>query len=160
MLSLFSKKNIAEIKSPVIGKAIELEKVPDKVFASKMVGDGAAFESSDGIIYSPVHGKIAQIFPTKHAIGIITEDDLEILIHIGIDTIEMKGKGFKSLVCQNEIVNAGDKLMEFDIDLIKEKGKSTMIPVLITNMEMVECINSQYGDVDISSTVMKVKLKY
>lgn len=159
MFELFKRKNKVKFKSPVTGKAYEITDVSDEVFASKMVGDGIALEPYEGILYSPVDGEIVNVFPTKHAIGIKTMEGLEILIHIGIDTVEMKGEGFKSFVDENQSVKAGDKLMEFDIELIKERAKSAAIPMVITNMEMVDSIDFNYGDVSPGSTIMEVKIK-
>ena len=99
MLGLFFKKEkIVEFKSPVSGETVDLTEVPDQVFASKMVGDGIAFKPDQGILFAPVSGEIVQVFPTKHAIGLRTKEGLEVLIHIGIDTVEMKGEGFKSFI--------------------------------------------------------------
>jgi sugar PTS system EIIA component len=159
MFRLFRKNKIVEFKSPVIGSAVALATVPDEVFATKMVGDGMAFEPLKGIIYAPVGGVIDSVFPTKHAIGIKTDEGLKVIIHIGIDSVNLKGAGFDSLVHKNQTVKIGDKLMVFDINLLNEKAKSIIIPVIITNMERVDSIQFKYGEVDSHSTVMIVKIK-
>lgn len=156
MFGLFCRNKIVEFKSPVIGSAIALDAVPDEVFATKMVGDGMAFEPQEGIVYAPVRGVIDSVFPTKHAIGIQTKEGLKVIIHIGIDSVNLKGDGFESLVHKNQKVKPGDKLMAFDINLLNEKAKSIIIPVIITNMNQVASITFKYGKVDSHSTVMKV----
>ncbi|HEY8391297.1 MAG TPA: PTS glucose transporter subunit IIA [Capillibacterium sp.] len=158
MLGLFKKEKIVEIKAPVNGETVDLVEVPDEVFAGKMVGDGLAFKPEEGVLYAPADCEVVQVFPTQHAIGLRTAEGLEILIHIGIDTVEMKGEGFKSFVQANQQVKAGEKLMEFDLKLIAEKAKSTLIPLLITNMEMVKDLQLYPGKVTPCSTVMKIKI--
>lgn len=129
------------LKSPLKGKIVEIGSVPDDVFAQKLLGDGIAIEPSEGVVYSPVDGEITQLFGTKHAVGIVTDYELELLIHIGIDTVKLKGEGFKTFVSQGDKVKAGDKLIEFDLNLIKEKAKSTVTPFLITNMGKMKEFN-------------------
>lgn len=126
------------LKSPIKGKIVDIADVPDDVFAQKLLGDGVAIEPIEGVVYSPVDGEITQLFGTKHAVGIVTDDELELLIHIGIDTVKLKGEGFKTFVSQGDKIKSGDKLIEFDLDLIKEKAKSTITPFLITNMSKIK----------------------
>ncbi|EOD01497.1 PTS system, glucose-specific component IIC / IIB / IIA [Caldisalinibacter kiritimatiensis] len=133
--------NSTIIKSPLTGEVIEMSQVPDETFAQKLIGDGIAINPSEGVVYSPVDGKIAQIFNTKHAIGIVTDNGIEILIHIGIDTVKMNGEGFKSFISQGDTVKCGDKLIEFDIDLIKKKAKSVITPIVITNTAEIKGLN-------------------
>jgi PTS system glucose-specific IIA component len=159
MFRFLLRNKVVEFSSPVIGNAMPLTVVPDQVFAAKMVGDGMAFEAKEGIIYSPVDGIIDSVFPTKHAIGIRTREGLKVIIHIGIDTVNLKGNGFESLVHRNQVVKSGAKLLAFDMDLLKEKAKSLVIPMIITNIARIETINFSYGDVDLDTTVMTVKLK-
>lgn len=159
MYSILSNGDTTELKSPAKGKAKELSKTPDPVFSSGMMGDGIAIEPIEGILYSPVNGVISQIFPTKHAIGIVSDEGLEVLIHIGIDTVHMRGEGFESIVKENDRVKIGDKLISFDIDIIKSKAKAATVVMLVTNMDMVEFIDFKYGDVDNRSSVMIVRKK-
>jgi PTS system glucose-specific IIA component len=159
MIGIFRKNKSVEIKSPVIGNAIDITTVPDEVFAKKKVGDGVALEPEEGILYSPVNGTIVQVFPTKHAVGIRSAEGLEILLHVGIDTVTMKGEGFENFVIPNQEVRAGDKLITFDCRLIREKAKSTIIPLIITNMDKVESLAVRFGRVDKSSTVLAVKIR-
>ncbi len=148
MLNFFKKNKIVELTSPMTGKIIPIEEVPDKVFSDKMVGDGVAIEPVDGKIVSPVDGKVATIFPTNHAIGLVTKEGLEILIHIGLDTVELNGLGFKRLTEKDAKVKKGDPLMEFDPKLVEEKGKSPITPIIITNMDKVKKMEKNTGDVE------------
>jgi len=159
LFRLFSSKKRIELKSPFEGKVIEITEVPDTVFSSKLVGDGMAFIPSSGIIYAPVDGKIVQISPSKHAIGIRTKEGLELLIHIGVDTVHMKGEGFENLVNTGDEVMTGDKLMRFDINLISEKAKSILSPLVITNLDAVKTMKLYYGNVHKNSTVAVISLK-
>jgi sugar PTS system EIIA component len=145
---LFGKKeNVKSLQlvSPVTGKSVPLESVQDPVFAEKMMGDGMAFDPSEGKVVSPVEGEIIQVFPTKHAIGIRAINGAEILIHIGLETVSMKGEGFTSHVEQGNSVKPGDTLVTFDLDLIREKAKSTVTPVIITNGDSVKSLRKLTG---------------
>ncbi|PLS16248.1 PTS glucose transporter subunit IIA [Bacillus sp. M6-12] len=134
---LFGKKEsepfAGELAAPLTGKAVQLEDVPDPVFSQKMMGDGIAIDPAEGVVVAPVTGEIVQIFPTKHAVGIKSKDGIEILIHIGLETVAMNGEGFEAHVSQGDTVKKGDKLISFDLDLIREKAKSTVTPIIITN---------------------------
>ncbi|WP_156291298.1 PTS sugar transporter subunit IIA [Oceanobacillus salinisoli] len=136
---LFKKKeeNVADVSlaAPVNGELVALEDVPDPVFAQKMMGDGVAVDPADGVIVSPVDGKVVQVFPTKHAVGILAANGAEILIHIGLETVSLDGEGFTAHVGEGDKVKQGDKLIEFDMDIIREKAKSTVTPVIITNTD-------------------------
>ncbi|SDN30594.1 PTS system IIA component, Glc family (TC 4.A.1) [Fictibacillus solisalsi] len=123
------------VVSPLNGRIIPLEEVPDPVFSEKMMGDGIAVVPEDGELMSPVDGEVLQVFPTKHAVGIKTKSGLEILIHIGLETVMMKGEGFTSLVKEGDRVRTGQPLISFNVDLVKEKAKSTVTPIIITNGE-------------------------
>ena len=123
--------------SPVNGKFVALEEVPDPVFSEKMMGEGVALDPSEGIIVAPIDAEVIQIFPTKHAIGLKTANNTEILIHIGLETVAMKGEGFETHVEAGHKVKKGDKLISFDLDLIREKAKSTITPMIITNTDSV-----------------------
>ncbi len=159
MFSFFNKKKTIVLQAPVPGKAIEIAAVPDEVFAGKIVGDGLAFEPAEGVLYAPANGEIVQVFPTKHAIGLRTAEGLEILLHIGIDTVDMKGEGFESFVSAGQKVRAGERMMTFDLGLISQKAKSTAIPMVITNMDRVRSLKFQYGAVNPQSKVLEVVLK-
>lgn len=155
----FLKKKSIELKTPIVGNAIELSRVPDEVFASKILGDGIAFEPSEGILYAPIRGEILQVFPTKHALGLKTKEGIELLLHIGIDTVKLNGEGFESFVESGDTVSEGQKLIKFDIDIIKRDAKSAITPLIITNMEMVDSIEFNYGEINKDSKVAKINLK-
>lgn len=133
MLSSFFKKNDLKIYTPVMGNIIPLEEVPDPVFSEKMMGEGAAVIPKEGDIYSPVEGEIIQIASSKHAIGILTEDGSEILIHVGLDTVSLKGEGFTVTVEVGEKVRVGQRLIKVDWEFIRENGKNIVTPIVITN---------------------------
>ncbi|RLL41797.1 PTS glucose transporter subunit IIA [Oceanobacillus piezotolerans] len=143
---LFKKKE--EVKNitlvaPVSGELVSLEKVPDPVFAEKMMGDGVAIEPENGDIVSPVDGKIVQLFPTKHAIGIQAENGAEILLHIGLDTVNLNGEGFTAHVEEGKKVKQGDSLLSVDLDVIREKATGTIIPIIITNSDAMSSIKTK-----------------
>lgn len=121
--------------SPMTGRLLPIDEVPDEVFAQKMMGDGFAIEPSDGVVVSPVDGEIVNLFPTRHALGIRAENGCEVLVHIGIDTVKLEGKGFESFVQEGDQVKAGQKLLEFDVDFVKENAPSLISPIVFTNLE-------------------------
>lgn len=162
--SLFKKKDNPKggritLVSPTRGKAIKLEEVPDEVFAQKMLGEGFAIEPLEGAVYSPVDGEIKVLFPTLHAVAIETDEGLELLIHIGIDTVELNGEGFKSNIQLGDRVKKGDLLINFNLELIEEKGKSPITPIIITNMDRVKNLEFQYGDKDLGDDILNIELK-
>lgn len=121
--------------APITGETLALEQVPDTVFANKIIGDGIAIIPSDNKVYAPADGTISMVTPTKHAIGITTNDGLDILIHVGIDTVSLNGEGFTLHVNEKDPVKCGDLLIEFDIENITQHSLSTITPVLITNFD-------------------------
>ena len=130
----FVSKGIREIiASPLSGRIIPLSETPDPVFNSGAFGQGIAIEPTDGSIYAPVKSTIQALMPTNHAIGLITENGTEILIHIGMDTVQLEGKGFTVHVKQGDVVEAGQKLIDFDIDYIKSQNLPLITPVVVTN---------------------------
>jgi PTS system glucose-specific IIA component len=136
------------LKAPVTGKLIDLKMVPDEAFSRKMLGDGIAIQAEDGLVVSPVKGRVLQIFPTNHALGIISDEGLEILIHLGIDTVELKGQGFTRLVKSEDLVEPGTPLIQMDLDIIRNNNKSLLSPIIITNMEKVKHMESMNGFVN------------
>ncbi|HZG73603.1 MAG TPA: glucose-specific PTS transporter subunit IIBC [Chondromyces sp.] len=121
--------------SPIKGEIKPITEVPDQVFAGKMMGDGFAILPEEGTIVSPVSGKIVNVFPTKHAIGIQSDGGLEILIHVGIDTVKLQGQGFESFIQEGDRVEAGQKLLQVDLDYIKANAPSIMTPIVFTNLK-------------------------
>lgn len=128
------------VMAPVQGIIAPLASAQDEAFASEALGKGIVIEPEDGNVVSPVSGTVATLFPTKHAIGIVSDDGAEILIHIGINTVELNGQGFEAKVRQGDRVHAGDLLVKFDPDFIRKAGYSTQTMVIITN-------TGQYGDI-------------
>lgn len=129
------------IVSPMEGVIHSISEVPDQVFAGKMMGDGFAILPSNGTVLSPVDGKVVNVFHTKHAVGLEADNGREILIHFGIDTVKLNGEGFTSFVQQGDTVRKGDKLLEVDIDRIKDSVPSIMTPVVFTNLKEGEYIS-------------------
>lgn len=131
----------SSLVAPIDGKVINLSQVPDKIFAHRIVGDGIAIQPTGNSIVSPASGRISLIFTTNHAFGMKLENGAEILVHIGIDTIDLKGNGFKRMVKEGSTVKAGKKIIEIDNNYIKNKGYSLITSVLITNMDIISYIN-------------------
>lgn len=162
MFGLFKKKNEEEsiiLKSPVVGRCFDISEIPDEVFSSKMLGNGIGFESTEGVLYAPVDGEVLQVFPTKHAIILKSKEGIEILLHIGIDTVNMKGEGFEAFVEKSQQVKAGDKLVAFNNELIKAKAKSNLSALVITDNEIMESVEFKLGTVDKNNEVIIIKLK-
>ena len=162
LFDIFKKKEktIVTIYSPMNGKVIELKEVPDEAFAQKMVGDGCAIEPDKGIICSPIDGQLMNIFPTNHAIIFETIDGLEMIVHFGIDTVKLDGKGFQKLREPGPI-KIGDEIVKYDLDNIKDGVPSTRSPIIINNMEKVEKIEvlSLGKVIKIGEPIMKITLK-
>jgi PTS system D-glucosamine-specific IIC component len=139
--------------APLKGELKPITEVPDQVFAGKMMGHGFAIVPVEGTIVSPVNGKIVNLFPTKHAIGILSDTGREILIHVGIDTVNLKGQGFETLVAENDIVEQGQPLLKVDLDYIKEHATSTITPIVFTNLaEGEKVVIEKPGQVDLKQT--------
>lgn len=155
MFGLFrAKEKELIIKAPVDGEIVEIASVPDDVFSQKLVGDGVAIDPKDNTFYSPVDGVITTIFPTKHAIGITTCEGIELMLHIGIETVHLNGEGFELYVNEGEKVKTGDKLLKIDIDCLRAKAKSLISPVIITNVDKVKKINISRGMAAAGHTVI------
>lgn len=130
--------------SPMTGKLLKIEDIEDQVFASKTMGDGFAIELTEGLVRAPINGEIIMTFPTKHAYGLKGSDGTELLIHIGMDTVELQGKGFESFVQVGDQIKQGDKIANVDIDFIKEHGKTVVSPVIFTSGQSV--VNLKAGE--------------
>jgi len=137
MFNIFKKKE-EYLAALFAGEVSELQYVPDDAFAQKMLGDGFAITPEENVVKSPCAGEIVQIFSTGHAVGIKTKKGLEVLVHIGIDTVKLDGEGFTKLVENGDKVEVGTPLIEVDLDFIKENAPSISTPVIITNMEKVK----------------------
>ena len=148
-----------EIYSVADGQVVALEQVKDPVFAQKMMGDGFAVEPANGNIVSPVSGTVSSIFPTKHALGLVTEAGLEVLVHIGLDTVSLEGKPFTVHVAEGQKVAAGDLLVTADLDAIRAAGRETSTVVVFTNAEAIKSVKlEQTGSLAAKTAVAKVEL--
>lgn len=148
-----------EVYSVADGQVIELEQVKDPVFAQKMMGDGFAVEPANGNIVSPVSGTVSSVFPTKHALGLVTEAGLEVLVHIGLDTVSLEGKPFTVHVAEGQKVAAGDLLVTADLDAIRGADRETSTVVVFTNAEAIKSVKlEQTGSLAAKTAVAKVEL--
>ncbi len=148
-----------EVYSVADGQVIALEQVKDPVFAQKMMGDGFAVEPANGNIVSPVTGTVSSIFPTKHALGLVTESGLEVLVHIGLDTVSLEGKPFTVHVSEGQKVAAGDLLVAADLDAIRAAGRETSTVVVFTNGDAIKSVKlEQTGSLAAKTAVAKVEL--
>ncbi|MGN1409508.1 MAG: PTS glucose transporter subunit IIA [Eubacteriales bacterium] len=146
-MNLFRKKSGGKFLSPVSGECVPLEDVKDEAFASKLCGDGIAVIPSENVFRSPVDGVLTGIAESKHAYTITSDDGLEVLVHIGIDTVELRGEGFTPKVSVGEKLKAGDVLCEADISFIKSKGYDTTSPAVISNIEELKSFRFRTGNV-------------
>ncbi|MFC4077569.1 PTS sugar transporter subunit IIA [Salinithrix halophila] len=157
---LKKKNKELTLTAPMSGKGVPIADVPDPVFSGKMMGDGMAVDPSEGILTSPVDGEVVQLFHTAHAIGIRTKEGVELLLHIGLETVSMEGEGFTARVAVGDKVKTGQPLIEFDLEKVREIAASTVTPVVITNMDHVEQLETLVsGEVQSGEPMLKVILK-
>lgn len=147
MFGFFKKKKNEENKGPqlvaaVTGKVVPLSEVPDPVFAQKMAGDGVAIDPTGDVVVAPADGELSLVFNTKHAFALTLDNGIELLVHIGVDTVSLNGEGFEQLAEQGTKVKAGTPIIKINREFIKSKGFSLMTPVLITNMDVVTSIDA------------------
>ncbi|PMD69840.1 PTS sugar transporter subunit IIA [Companilactobacillus nuruki] len=140
-MGLFSRKKVDQFVAPASGKLIHLDKVSDPVFSQKLMGDGFAVAPDNDEIVAPIGGVIGTVFPTKHALMITSKNGLEIMLHLGIDTVELKGKPFETFVRENDVVKAGQKLATMNLKQVKDAGKDTAIMTIITNSDAVKSMD-------------------
>ncbi|MGI6053010.1 MAG: beta-glucoside-specific PTS transporter subunit IIABC [Bilifractor sp.] len=150
---------VQEITSPVKGTVKALSEGKDEAFSSGAMGQGVVIEPADGLVTAPFNGTVAVLFPTKHAIALESDSGLELLIHIGLDTVEMNGDGFKAFVNQGDHVKKGDRLVEADLEKIRAAGHSDEIPVLVTNSDDYKSVESVVGEADQNTVILKVEGK-
>ena len=153
------KKQKSKIIAPQTGVCVDLDEVPDEVFAGRLLGDGIAIIPSENEVKSPVDGSVVQVFDTLHAYSIKSDDGLEILVHIGINTVELKGEGFSASVKDGDRVRVGDTLCTIDLQLIKEKGYDIHTPILIANSENLKSLEFLKGQVVAGETAVMEYLK-
>lgn len=157
---LFGKKGseLIEVTSPLKGKVIDIATVNDLVFSREMLGRGLAIIPSEGNLYAPENGYVKALYPTNHAIGLVFDNGIEMLVHIGIDTVKLDGVGFTSNLTANERFNKGDILIEFDTGFILGKGYDLATSVIVTNDNKYKTIEVQHVDqtVDTDSVILNV----
>lgn len=135
MLSKLFKKSKLEILAPLNGEVVPLEKVPDPVFSQKMMGEGIAIMPTSGKVHAPIDGTVVLVADTKHAVGLKSNDGTEILIHVGLETVNLKGEGFTTLVNAGDKISVGQPLIEVDWVYIQEHATSMITPIIITNSD-------------------------
>ncbi|MDP0203416.1 PTS glucose transporter subunit IIA [Glaesserella parasuis] len=148
-----------KIYAPLSGEIVNIEDVPDVVFSEKIVGDGIAIRPTGDTIVAPVNGTIGKIFETNHAFSIESEDSVELFVHFGIDTVELKGEGFTRLAEENQEVKVGDPIIKFDLELLQSKAKSVLTPVVISNMDEVTNLQKLSGEVVAGESTVLVLTK-
>lgn len=136
-----SNKDVEGLTAPIDGRVIGLSEVEDEVFSQGLVGDGVAIESTGNIIKAPADGELKAIVETNHAFAMTLDNGLDVLVHIGIDTVKLKGEGFKKLVKVGERIKNGQPIIEISREIIEGKGYSLVTPVLVTNMEVLDGID-------------------
>ncbi|WP_406880302.1 glucose-specific PTS transporter subunit IIBC [Staphylococcus aureus] len=147
------------VHAPLTGEVTPLSEVPDQVFSEKMMGDGIAIKPSQGEVRAPLNGKVQMIFPTKHAIGLVSDSGLELLIHIGLDTVKLNGEGFTLHVEEGQEVKQGDLLINFDLDYIRNHAKSDITPIIVTqgNITNLDFKQGEHGNISFGDQLFEAK---
>ncbi|MGZ1850545.1 glucose-specific PTS transporter subunit IIBC [Staphylococcus argenteus] len=147
------------VHAPLTGEVTPLSEVPDQVFSEKMMGDGIAIKPSQGEVRAPFNGKVQMIFPTKHAIGLVSDSGLELLIHIGLDTVKLNGEGFTLHVEEGQEVKQGDLLISFDLDYIRNNAKSDITPIIVTqcNITNLDFKQGEHGNIAFGDQLFEAK---
>ena len=143
-----------QIYAPLSGEIVNIEDVPDVVFSEKIVGDGIAIRPNGNKIVAPVDGVIGKIFETNHAFSMESKEGVELFVHFGIDTVELKGEGFTRVAAEGQSVKRGDTVIEFDLALLESKAKSVLTPVVISNMDEIASIEKKSGEAIVAETVV------
>jgi len=156
MFGIFKKKPL-KIKSPVNGKVVTLDSVPDEVFATKLAGDGVAVIPQDGTFKAPIDGIVSKIFDTNHAYIITSDSGIEVMVHIGLETVSLNSQGFERQVNQGDSVKAGDVIIEADLEYIKQNATDTITPIVIPDDKSYKSIDKFYGDKKSLENIMEVK---
>ncbi|ADQ15279.1 PTS sugar transporter subunit IIA [Halanaerobium hydrogeniformans] len=158
MLDMFKKKT-EYLFAPFAGKIVKLQDLNDEAFAKKILGDGIAVDPEENIVKSPCAGEVVQVFTTGHALGIQTDLGLEVLVHIGINTIKLNGKGFTKKIKNGDRVEVGTPLIEIDLEYIKENADAISTPLVITNMDKVKNIKILKNEnVEAGEKIIEVEL--
>lgn len=155
---LMRNKRKTAVYSPVSGKMISIEDVKDPMFSGKLIGDGVAFTETDDIVRAPADGTVTGVFPSKHAVGMLLDDGVELLVHIGINTVELNGKYFTEIAQKNQKVRVGDPLVRFDSKQIRAAGYDDTVILVITNIdEYASIIKENNSDVFAGEKVLEIK---
>ena len=150
-------ENTIDIIAPLSGEIVAIEDVPDVVFAEKIVGDGIAILPTGNKMVAPCDGEIGKIFETNHAFSLESTSGIELFVHFGIDTVELKGEGFTRIAQEGQKVKMGDTIIEFDLEVLKKKAKSILTPVVISNMDEIKELQKMSGTVEVATNpVLKI----
>jgi PTS system glucose-specific IIA component len=152
----FLKRKVREVKAPVDGEIVALESVNDAVFSQKLVGDGVAILPVSNIFTAPIDGTISKIFSTNHAYSIKSSKDLEVMVHIGLDTVDLNGAGFERLAKEGDEVKAGDEIIRVDLDALREHAKDIITPIIISDESDVKNIEKNLNIVKSGDVIMEV----
>lgn len=152
----FLKRKIRDVYAPVDGQLVALESVPDEVFSQKMVGDGVAIKPIGSDFVAPIDGIVSKIFSTNHAYSIKSDKDLEVMVHIGLDTVALEGRGFERIAQEGDSVKAGDVIIKANLHLLQQEGKDTITPIIITDSSDVKKIEKKYIIVKANDKIMEV----
>ena len=156
MFGLFKRKQ-REIYAPVDGQVVDIAEVDDEVFANKMVGDGVAVKPAGEIFCAPVSGVISKIFATNHAYSIKSDKDLEVMVHIGLETVALQGKGFERIAQEGAKVEAGDPVIKADLSYLSEHAKSTITPIVVTEGSDIREVEKKLRIVKQGDVIMEVQ---
>lgn len=152
----FLKRKQREVFAPVDGQVVALDQVEDEVFSQGMAGDGVAIKPVSDTFCAPISGRVSKIFGTNHAYSIKSDKDLEVMVHIGLETVALKGEGFERLVEEGERVEAGDPIIKTDLAYLSQHAKDTITPILITEESDVKNIEKKLNIVKIGDLIMEV----
>lgn len=152
----FLKRKVRDVFSPVDGQIVALESVPDEVFSQKMVGDGVAVIPVSNVFTSPIDGVVSKIFSTNHAYSIKSSKDLEVMVHIGLETVALEGRGFTRVAHEGDEVKAGDVIIEVDLAYIRDHAKDIITPIIISEGSDVKTIEKNLAIVKSQDKIMEV----
>jgi len=153
----FLKRKTREIVSPVDGKVVDLASVDDEVFANKMVGDGVAVIPMSDTFCAPIDGTVSKLFSTNHAYSIKSDKDLEVMVHIGLETVALKGEGFERLANEGDTVKAGDPIIRINLPYITEHAKDIVTPVIVTDESDVKALKKMLKVAKCGDVIMEAK---
>ena len=152
----FLNRKVREVKAPVDGEIVSIESVNDEVFSQKMAGDGVAIVPISNVFTAPIDGTISKIFATNHAFSIKSKKDLEVMVHIGLNTVNLNGKGFERLASEGDEVSCGDAIIKVDLNFLKENNIDTITPIIISDESIFKTIEKKLNIVKEGDTIMEV----